>query len=187
MNFGRCGQSCGSTSRAFVHERIYAQVLARLRHSLNRYKPGLPTDPRTTMGAIVSQKQYERVLGYIDAGLHEGARLIAGGKRSGDPVLVNGFFVEPTVFADVTMDMRIGREEIFGPILSIFKWSQEAAMLEQVNAVEYGLTCAIWTNDLGTAHRVAAEVEAGDVWINEVVPALSRRAVRRLQAVRYRP
>ena len=156
MNFTWCGQSCGSTSRAFVHERIYDQVLARVRHSIKRYKPGIPTDPRTTMGAIISQAQYERVLGYIEAGIEDGARLVAGGKRPDDPYLAKGFFIEPTVFADVSMDMRIGKEEIFGPILSVFKWQDEAAMLEQVNAVEYGLTCAIWTNDLVTAHRVAA-------------------------------
>ncbi len=168
MNFTWCGQSCGSTSRAFVHERIYDQVLARVRHSIKRYKPGIPTDPRTTMGAIVSKQQYERVLGYIEAGIADGARLITGGKRPADPYLANGFYVEPTIFADVSMDMRIGKEEIFGPILSIFKWRHEAAMLEQVNAVEYGLTCAIWTNDLVTAHRVAGEVEAGFVWINDV-------------------
>ncbi len=168
MNFTWCGQSCGSTSRAFVHERIYDQVLARVRQSIKRYKPGLPTDPKTTMGAIVSKAQYERVLGYIEAGIQDGARLIAGGKRPADPQLANGFYVEPTVFADVGMDMRIAREEIFGPVLSIFRWKHESAMLEQVNAVEYGLTCAIWTNDLVTAHRVAAEVEAGFVWINDV-------------------
>jgi betaine-aldehyde dehydrogenase len=168
MNFTWCGQSCGSTSRAFVHERIYAQVLARVRQSIKRFKPGIPTDPNTTMGAIVSKAQYERVLGYIEAGLKDGASLIAGGKRPADPHLANGFFVEPTIFADVTMDMQIAREEIFGPILSIFRWNNEAAMLDQVNAVEYGLTCAIWTNDLGTAHRVAAEVEAGFVWVNDV-------------------
>ncbi len=168
MNFTWCGQSCGSTSRAFVHEKIYAQVLARVRQSIKRYKPGLPTDPRTTMGAIVSQAQYEKVLGYIEAGKEEGARLLVGGKRPDDPHLARGFYVEPTVFADVTMDMRIAREEIFGPVLSILKWNDEAKMLDQVNQVEYGLTCSIWTNDLVTAHRIAGEVEAGFVWINDV-------------------
>src|SRR5204863_92559 len=94
--------------------------------------------------------------------------LIAGGKSPSDPNLAKGFYVEPTVFADVTMDMRIGKEEIFGPVLSIFKWRAEDELLAQVNQVEYGLTCSIWTNDLATAHRVAAAVEAGYVWINEV-------------------
>jgi betaine-aldehyde dehydrogenase len=168
MNFTWCGQSCGSTSRAFVHEKIYDAVLERVKNSVKRYKPGIPTDPATTMGSIVSKVQYDRVLGYIEAGKQDGARLLSGGKRPSDPHLAKGFYVEPTVFADVTMDMRIGKEEIFGPILSILKWNDEEKMLAQVNQVEYGLTCSIWTNDLITAHRAAAAVEAGFVWINDV-------------------
>jgi betaine-aldehyde dehydrogenase len=151
-----------------VHEKIYDAVLERVKHSVKRYKPGIPTDPATTMGSIVSKIQYDRVLRYIEAGKQDGARLIAGGKPPSDPGLAKGFYVEPTVFADVTMDMRIGKEEIFGPVLSIFKWRAEDQLLAQVNQVEYGLTCSIWTNDLATAHRVAAAVEAGYVWINEV-------------------
>jgi betaine-aldehyde dehydrogenase len=168
MNFTWCGQSCGSTSRAFVHGAIYDAVVDRIKAKAAAFKPGLPTDPATTMGAIISKVQYERVLSYIDAGLKDGARLVCGGKRPAAPELAKGFFVEPTVFADVTMDMRIAREEIFGPVLSIIRWADEATMLNQVNAVEYGLTCSIWTNDLTTAHRTAMAVEAGFVWINEV-------------------
>jgi betaine-aldehyde dehydrogenase len=111
--------------------------------------------------------QYDRVMSYIDAGKSEGARVVYGAKRPDDPKLANGFYVEPTVFADVNMNMRIAKEEIFGPVVSVLKWSDEAKMLEQVNQVEYGLTCSIWTNDLTTAHRTAATVEAGYVWIND--------------------
>jgi betaine-aldehyde dehydrogenase len=168
MNFTWCGQSCGSTSRAFVHEKIYDAVLQRAAESIKRYKPGDPTDPATTMGSIINQVQYDRVLKYIAAGREDGARLISGGKRPDDPKLAKGLFIEPTIFADVTMGMRIGKEEIFGPVLSVFKWKDEAEMLAQVNQVEYGLTCSIWTSDLTTAHRTAAAVEAGYVWINEV-------------------
>jgi betaine-aldehyde dehydrogenase len=168
MNFTWCGQSCGSTSRAFIHEKIYDAVLERAAASVKRFKPGNPTDPSTTMGSIINQVQYDRVLKYIAAGKEDGARLVSGGKRPDDPKLAKGLFVEPTIFADVTMDMRIGKEEIFGPVLSVFKWSDEHEMLRQVNQVEYGLTCSIWTNDITTAHRVAGEVEAGFVWINEV-------------------
>jgi betaine-aldehyde dehydrogenase len=107
-------------------------------------------------------------LGFIDSAKQEGGRLIYGGGRPADPALAKGFFIEPTVFADVQPTMRIAREEIFGPVLSVFKWADEAKMLEQVNAVEYGLTASIWTNDLSTAHRTAAAVQAGFVWINEV-------------------
>jgi len=168
MNFTWCGQSCGSTSRAFIHETIYDAVLERANKSIERYRPGDPTDPATTMGAIINKTQYGRILGFIEAGKQDGARLIAGGGRPNDPRLTKGLFIAPTIFADVTMDMRIAKEEIFGPVLSVFKWNDEEAMLAQVNGVEYGLTWSIWTNDLATAHRTAAAVEAGYVWINEV-------------------
>src|SRR5215467_12681645 len=168
MNFTWCGQSCGSTSRAFIHEKIYDAVIERAKASIKRYKPGIPTHPATTMGSIISQVQYDRVMKYIAAGKEDGARLVSGGKRPDDAALAKGLFIEPTIFADVTMNMRIGKEEIFGPVLSVFKWSDEDRMLSEVNQVEYGLTCSIWTNDLATAHRTAAAVEAGYVWINEV-------------------
>jgi betaine-aldehyde dehydrogenase len=168
MNFTWCGQSCGSTSRAFVHADIYEAVLERAKTSIKRYRPGVPTDPATTMGSIISQVQHDRIMSFIESGKKEGARLVSGGGRPSDPNLANGLFIEPTIFADVTMNMRIGKEEIFGPVLSVIKWHDEADMLAQVNQVEYGLTCSIWTNDLVTAHRTAATVEAGYVWINEV-------------------
>src|SRR5919197_903960 len=168
MNFTWCGQSCGSTSRAFIHEKIYDDVLERAKASIRRYKPGIPTNPATTMGSIISQVQFDRVMKYIATGKEDGARLVTGGKQPDDPALARGLFIEPTIFADVTMNMRIGKEEIFGPVLSVFKWSDEDKMLAEVNQVEYGLTCSIWTNDLATAHRTAGAVEAGYVWINEV-------------------
>ena len=168
MNFTWCGQSCGSTSRAFIHDSIYDAVLTRVKERVAYYKPGIPTDPATTMGAIVSKTQFDRVMSYIASAKQEGARLLHGGGPPADPALAKGFFVEPTVFADVTMGMRIAREEIFGPVLGILRWSDEAKMLEEVNSVEYGLTASIWTNDISTAHRTAAAVEAGFVWINEV-------------------
>ncbi|PWE53429.1 aldehyde dehydrogenase [Metarhizobium album] len=168
MNFTWCGQSCGSTSRAFIHESIYAAVVEKLPKHVAKYRPGLPTDPATTMGAIVSREQYEKVLRYIDVAKADGAKLLLGGKRPDDPKLAEGNFVEPTVFVDVNQTMRIANEEVFGPILSVLPWSDEKQMLRDVNAVEYGLTCSIWTNDLKAAHRAAAGVEAGFVWVNEV-------------------
>jgi betaine-aldehyde dehydrogenase len=168
MNFTWCGQSCGSTSRAFVHASIYDAVLDGVKARGAAFRPGLPTDPATTMGAIVSRAQLDRVLGYIESAKAEGARLLCGGRQPDDPRLSRGFFVEPTVFADVTPAMRIAREEIFGPVLAVMRWSDEAAMLDDVNAVTYGLTCSIWTDDLSTAHRTAMAVQAGYVWINEV-------------------
>jgi betaine-aldehyde dehydrogenase len=167
MNFTWCGQSCGSTSRAFIHETIYDVVVARVKEKIKHFKPGIPTDPATTMGAIASQAQFDRVVSYIESAKQEGAELISGGGRPADPALAQGLYIEPTVFA-VTGKNRIAREEIFGPVLGMFKWRDEAEMLAQVNQVEYGLTASIWTNDLSTAHRAAMSVEAGYVWINEV-------------------
>jgi betaine-aldehyde dehydrogenase len=168
MNFTWCGQSCGSTSRAFIHEKIYDAVLEKVKTKVAHYKPGIATDRATTMGSIISKAQYDKILGFIDSAKKEGARLLHGGGRPSDPALAKGLFIEPTIFADVQPTMRIAREEIFGPVLSIFKWSDEAKMLQQVNSVEYGLTASIWTNDLSTAHRTAAAVQSGFVWINEV-------------------
>jgi len=168
MNFTWCGQSCGSTSRAFVHAAIHDAVVEEVKARCAHYRPGNPTDMSTTMGALASKAQYERTLRYIDVGRSEGARLVCGGAPPADPALKKGFFVEPTVFADVTQSMTIAREEIFGPVLCILKWSDAEAMLDDVNSVGYGLTCSIFTRDLDTAYRTAMRVQAGYVWINEV-------------------
>ncbi|MFY9513007.1 MAG: aldehyde dehydrogenase family protein [Rubrivivax sp.] len=166
MNFGWCGQSCGSTSRLFVHESIHEQVMQGILERVQRYRPGIPTDASTTMGALISQAQYDKVLRYIDIAHNEGAKLVYGGKRPDAPALAKGFFVEPTIFDGVTHGMRIAREEVFGPVLSVLSWRDEDEMMRQVNDVEYGLTCSIWTSSLATAHRAAAGVEAGYIWIN---------------------
>jgi len=168
MNFGWCGQSCGSTSRAFLHDAIHDEVLDRVADELKQFRPGPPDDPATSMGALVSRAHRDRVLGYIARGQAEGARLVAGGGPPADPGLAGGCFIEPTVFADVTQDMTIAREEIFGPVLSVLRWDDPRAMLADVNSTPYGLTCSIWTNDLAAAHETAAEAEAGYVWVNEV-------------------
>jgi betaine-aldehyde dehydrogenase len=168
MNFGWCGQSCGSTSRAFIHESLHDAVLERICNRLTDFVPGLPTDPATRMGALVSRTQYERVLQHIAAAQTDGARLVFGGKRPAHCAADRGYFIEPTVFAEVTAQMRIAREEIFGPVLSVLRWQDPEVLFEQVNGLEYGLTCSIWTRDLNTAHRAAQRVAAGFVWINEV-------------------
>lgn len=168
MNFTWCGQSCGSTSRAFLHEKIHDAVVERLADQVKRYRPGDPTADATTMGAIISETQHRKVLDFIASAKAEGARLLAGGRVPENPSLKGGFFVEPTVFADVKQTMRIAREEIFGPVLSVLSWKDFPSLLRDVNSVEYGLTCSIWTNDLSAAHYLAGEVEAGYVWINDV-------------------
>lgn len=167
MNFTWSGQSCGSTSRVFLHESIHDRVLSAVAELLpQRHKPGIPTDPAATMGSLVSRSQLEKVQGFVQSALDEGARLVTGGRRPDDPALAEGFFFEPTVFADVQPHMRLAREEVFGPIMSVFKWSNEDALFEAVNGVDYGLTGSIWTQDIDTAHRAASRIETGYVWIN---------------------
>ena len=170
MNFSWCGQSCGSTSRLFVHEAVYDRVLDGVMKHIRNYQPGIPTEMDTTMGAIVSRAQMEKVLSYIEIGKQEGATLAYGGKRPDNPKLAGGFFVEPTVFTDVTQKMRIANEEIFGPVLSVFKWQDEETLFEQVNAVEYGLTGSVWTTSLANAHRAAGRIESGFIWVNGAGP-----------------
>jgi len=167
MNFTWCGQSCGSTSRLFVHDDVYDAVVEGVLAEVKRFRPGLPCDMNTNMGAIISRAQHEKILGYIDIGKSEGAKLLHGGGRPPEPELSDGWFVEPTVFGDVNPSMRIACEEIFGPVLSIIRWSDEAEMLKAVNNVEYGLTAAVYSQDISRAHRAARAVEAGFVWIND--------------------
>ncbi len=166
MNFTWCGQSCGSTSRLFVHESVYDEVMALALERIRFYVPGIPTEAETTMGSIISQDQFNKVQGYIDIALKEGATLVYGGKRPADANLADGFFMEPTVFTDVKQSMRIANEEVFGPVLSVIKWSDEEEMFEQVNSVEYGLTGAVWTTNLANAHRAASRIESGYIWVN---------------------
>ena len=118
------------------------------------------------MGSLVSLAQLQKVEHYVRIGLEDGGRLVCGGRRPDDPQLKDGFFYEPTVFADMQPHMRLAREEVFGPILSVFKWSDEDALFEAVNDVDFGLTGAIWTRDLVTAHRAVRRIQTGYVWIN---------------------
>ena len=168
MNFAWCGQSCGSTSRVFLHDALHDAVLERVVHHVTAFTPGMPERWETTMGALASKAQYDRTLHYIETAKAEGARLLTGGKRPDAPELANGYFVEPTIFADVTADMTIARDEIFGPVASVLRWHDEAEMMAEVNALAVGLTCSIWTRDFATALRTATTVEAGYVWVNEV-------------------
>jgi betaine-aldehyde dehydrogenase len=169
MNFfSVAGQSCGSTSRVFVHEELYDDVVPAVVALVSRIRLGIPTERDTEMGCLSSQGQLDKTMSFIRTAQQEGARLACGGGRPDDAALAGGFFVQPTVFADVTDDMRIAREEVFGPVVSILRWRDEADVIGRVNALENGLTAAIWTRDIGRAHRMAAHIEAGYIWINEV-------------------
>ena len=167
MNFRYVtGQSCNSTSRVYLHDSVHDAALAQIVRKVGEIRIGLPTDRDAEMGCLSSQAQFDKTMSYIRVGQEEGARLVCGGKRPADPRLAKGFFVEPTVFADVTDDMRIAREEIFGPVVSILRWSDENDMVARVNALDVGLTASIWTHDLDRAHRLASRIEAGYLWVN---------------------
>jgi betaine-aldehyde dehydrogenase len=121
------------------------------------------------MGPVINKVAYDRVMGYIESAKEEGARLVMGGKPPSDvPETKGGFFIEPTIFADVKPDFKIAREEIFGPIMAVFKWSEEAELIKIVNSTPYGLTASIYTQNISTAQRIVKQVEAGFVWVNQV-------------------
>ncbi|CAL5867979.1 uncharacterized protein PFLUO_LOCUS2202 [Penicillium psychrofluorescens] len=170
MNFTWAGQSCGSTSRVFLHELHHDEVVLRVLERVQAmYKPGVPTDMATTMGPVISKVAQERVLSFIASGKQEGAHLALGGVvPSNNPAIEGGYFVEPTVFTNVQPHMRIAREEIFGPVMSVFKWKDEAEVLRQVNDTTYGLTAAVYTQNMTTAQRTVAQIEAGFIWVNQV-------------------
>ncbi|SJN41638.1 Aldehyde dehydrogenase [Microbacterium esteraromaticum] len=156
------GEVCAAGTRVLVHRSIYDQVVQGLAGAASAQVLGDPFDESTTLGALVSKKQQERVLGYIEKGKAEGARLVAGGDAGKD----EGFFVRPTIFADVDNSMTISQEEIFGPVGVVIPFDTEEEAIEIANATVYGLAASIWTNDLGRAHRVAGKVRAGAVWVN---------------------
>lgn len=169
MNFTRCqGQSCGSTSRLFLHEDIYNDALERILELASNIRPGLPELPETEMGPLVSRKQFNRVLEYIESAKRQGARLLLGGSKANEPELSRGYFVMPTIFDEVRPDMTIAQEEIFGPVLSVIRWRDYDEMITHVNNVRFGLTASIWTENINTALRTAAAVEAGFIWVNGV-------------------
>lgn len=168
MNFTWAGQSCGSTSRVFLHDSIHDKVLQGVAtYVRQKYVPGMPTDAATTMGPLISAQRRDEVMDFIASANREGARLIMGGKTPDTPELQGGYYIEPTIFADVTASMRIAQEEIFGPVMSVFRWKDEEELYDIVNGTNFGLTASIWTRALSTAHRAAKRVEAGYVWINQ--------------------
>ena len=166
MNMNRQGQSCSSTSRVFVHQSLHREVVEEIVRQAEALPVGFPWIESNELGPVVSAHQFARIMGFVDSGRKEGAKLVTGGDRPKDPSLANGFFIRPTVFDEVRQDMRIAREEIFGPVMSVLPWSDSADMLAKVNSVQYGLTAAIVTNRLDLAMETAEQVEAGYVWIN---------------------
>lgn len=168
MNFSWAGQSCGSTSRILAHESVYDELVERVATRTDAVVMGDPLDPASEMGPVNSQGHYERVLGFVESGKTSGAKLVAGGARPKGDDFKKGYWLRPTVFADCTMDMDVAREEIFGPVVAMLKWSTRDEAVAMANATDYGLTTAIYTNDLQAAMKTAQEVDTGYVWINGV-------------------
>ncbi|HYU64252.1 MAG TPA: aldehyde dehydrogenase family protein [Verrucomicrobiae bacterium] len=158
------GQVCSAGSRLFVQEKIYDHALDELLKTVEETRIGPGIDPVTQMGPLVSKTQMDRVLGYIRTGNQEGARMIAGGSRPEG--LDDGYFVKPTVFADVDGNMRIAREEIFGPVVAAIPFSDEDDLVAKANSTIYGLVAGVWTSDVARAHRVAHALKAGTVYVN---------------------
>ena len=161
-NFYSSGQVCSNGTRVFVQAGIYDAFVTRMAERLHGVKTGDPLDPEVNFGPLVSAEQRDKVLGYIEAGKAEGARLVTGGGALEGP----GFWVAPTLFADVTDEMTIAREEIFGPVLSVLKFDDEAEAVARGNATEFGLSAGVFTTNITRAHRVIRQLQAGSCFIN---------------------
>jgi len=160
--FANSGQICAAGTRVFVHRSRFEQLLEGLGAAANGVKQGDPFNPETQMGALVSQKQLDRVAGYVKLGVEEGAKVVAGGdRRSG-----KGYFFKPTILTNVRNDMRVAQEEIFGPVGAVMPFDDVDEAVRLANATRYGLSASVWTRDINAAHSIAARVRAGTVWIN---------------------
>ena len=167
MNFAWEGQSCGSTSRLLLHESIHDQVLEGVVKTVASLRLGDPLNWESDAGPINNKNQYEKTVLYTRVGEEEGARVMIGGKRPEGKAFQRGYWFEPTVFADVTPNMRIAREEIFGPIISVLKWRDAEDAYQIANSVNVGLTASVFTRDINTAVTAAKRIRAGYIWINQ--------------------
>ncbi|MBM4212484.1 MAG: aldehyde dehydrogenase family protein [Gammaproteobacteria bacterium] len=166
MNFSWAGQSCGSTSRVLLHESIHDEIVERVAAKLSALGIGNPLSLDSEMGPVNSARQHERVLGFIASAKADGARLVSGGGRPPGESFAKGYWIQPTLFAEVQPTMRIAREEIFGPVMCALRFATEEQAIALANDSDYGLTAAVWTRDLPRALRVMRTLDAGTVWIN---------------------
>ena len=164
--FGGKGEVCTASSRLLLHADVHDRFLENLAGRARKLRVGNPLDPATQMGSQISARQMDRVLDYIESGKKEGAKLVTGGERDTEGEKARGFFLKPTVFSEVMPEMRIAREEIFGPVASAIRFGDTEEAVRIANGTVYGLAAAVWTRDVRLAHRVAGEIKAGSVWIN---------------------
>jgi betaine-aldehyde dehydrogenase len=165
-NFYTQGEICTNGTRVFVERKLVGAFLDRLVERARRLRIGDPMNPETEIGALISAAHRDRVLSYIDAGKKAGARLLCGGGAPDDPALKDGYFVLPTIFADCADEMAIVREEIFGPVMAVLAFDDEAEVVRRANDTEFGLAAGVWTHDIRRAHKMARALESGTVWIN---------------------
>ncbi|MEZ5565099.1 MAG: aldehyde dehydrogenase family protein [Gammaproteobacteria bacterium] len=166
MNFAWAGQSCGSNSRLLIHESLYDEVAERIVDQVAKIRVGDALDPTSEMGPVNSAAHYQRVLSFVESARSDGAKLLTGGERPGGEAFSRGYWLRPTVYGAVTMNMRVAREEVFGPILSLLKWKTQEEAIAMANGTEYGLASGVWTHDLKTAMDFARALQSGFVWIN---------------------
>lgn len=161
-----CGQSCALGSRVLVERSAYGHAVDTFRARAGQVRVGMPTDEKARMGPQTHVDQLQKTLSYIKIGQGDGATLLAGGERIVDGDFADGYFVQPTVFSDVSNDMRIAQEEIFGPVVALIPFDDEDEAIAIANDTTYGLTAGLWTGDVGRAHRVSSQIQAGSVWVN---------------------
>lgn len=166
MRFDTKGESCSSPSRILVHKKLHDQYLEKLIFEVGKIPVGLPWIETNVVGPVVSKKQFESVNKYIQSGIEEGAKLELGGNSPDNPELKDGFFINPTIFSNVKPSMKIAKEEIFGPVISVMQWEHYDEMMSIANSTDYGLTAGIVTNSLKNAMKTSEDVQCGYVWIN---------------------
>ncbi|HEV2447425.1 MAG TPA: aldehyde dehydrogenase family protein, partial [Candidatus Sulfopaludibacter sp.] len=168
--FGGKGEVCSAGSRLLLHQDIHDRFVDELAARARKLRLGNPQDPATQMGSQISARQMDRILDYIAGAREEGATLVCGGERDTEGDKAKGFFIKPTIFSGVTSEMRIAREEIFGPVVSAMRFGEAEEAVRIANDTTYGLAAAIWTRDIRLAHRLARDLQAGSVWINTYNP-----------------